>query len=1006
VRATGIVLTSEPLPASVNYDASINPSNCSLTGERRITCQFDDLEAGNTGPATLKLKLNDAGTFRLTATVVANEFDDSPINNTTSETTDVFGPLQLTLTDSPDPVRAEQDLTYEIKVTNPNATANTNVQVVNNLPDNVTYSSVSTALCGEASRIVTCNFPQIAPNATVTVQIVVRPVQPGSITNIGAVAIQGGAVVATAPPVTTTVRPANDDFANRQLLTGTSGVEIQGSNVNATGEELSITGPSEMEPVDPLQVTKSVWYEWRPTYSSGNFGYATFSTAGSSFDTVLTVYARLLTGSLKILTRNDDNPAAGDRTSRVSFTGRSGVKYFIAVDGYHGAEGETALSWTQGPELQVATGTPIVESLTPNQVAAGTVDQLIAVRGTGFTVQSVVLVNGEERVTAPPFLDGNSQVLVAQLRGEDTAFANGGVPISVRTGDKLSPVDAKSTLAIGEFAMTTILAGETGTTQTRSLLDVGKPRPYTEWITNCDPASSGGNCITSLAVYRNASLMFCDREGVCLPTLRQYQIAHGQYCDDFACSDSLEDYRRNHNGQYPTDPAMPGAVVAQSVSTIQVTGVIDLSVVKLHTPAPLPDFAMLVGQDGAGLVGQDAAGLIALGLIGNDGAGVVSNDGAGVVSNDGAGFVGGVSGEGEQPPATQPGDWIILHDNNGNPATFTNTLNADGTTTGTASLELDDASLAMLEGGMIFAIVIPDKLDFSTDAYTIAENGGEAMITVSRSGTSVGRVTVMYATEDDTATADSDYTATSGMLTFETGEMTKTFSIPINNDTTTEVAEKIKLTLSAPGGIVRLGTQTTAELSITAPAFPWQNPRNRVDVNNDTSVSPVDVLQVVNEINLRAGNGTGSLLPAPPAGGVTKFYDVNGDGFVSPLDPLIVVNFLNSEGQPEAESRASSTASTPASSSLSPPTAAPIVVANAPAESPASARSVSHRRDVKSLATPSPAHGSSLQTRVEPKAISISGQRDARLDANVDDLFANIEEWLECEAGELRGGLA
>ena len=56
-----------------------------------------------------------------------------------------------------------------------------------------------------------------------------------------------------------------------------------------------------------------------------------------------------------------------------------------------------------------------------------------------------------------------------------------------------------------------------------------------------------------------------------------------------------------------------------------------------------------------------------------------------------------------------------------------------------------------------------------TDAVPVAE-GGEATFMVSLSPASSELVTVAYATQDGTAVADSDYTATSGTLRFEPGE--------------------------------------------------------------------------------------------------------------------------------------------------------------------------------------------------------------------------------------------
>lgn len=68
----------------------------------------------------------------------------------------------------------------------------------------------------------------------------------------------------------------------------------------------------------------------------------------------------------------------------------------------------------------------------------------------------------------------------------------------------------------------------------------------------------------------------------------------------------------------------------------------------------------------------------------------------------------------------------------------------------------------------------------------------------------------------------------------------------------------------------------------------WQNPTNNLDVNNDTFVSPIDVLHIVNDLNANGSRDLrGSSLTTPP------YIDVNGDSFVSAIDVLQVVNFLN-----------------------------------------------------------------------------------------------------------------
>jgi hypothetical protein len=78
-------------------------------------------------------------------------------------------------------------------------------------------------------------------------------------------------------------------------------------------------------------------------------------------------------------------------------------------------------------------------------------------------------------------------------------------------------------------------------------------------------------------------------------------------------------------------------------------------------------------------------------------------------------------------------------------------------------------------------------------------------------------------------------------------------------------------------------------LNFVQPVSAQTNPRNSLDVNDDTAVSPVDALLVINELNFAAS-------PAARAAGegeLSMFLDVNSDGAVSPLDALLVINELN-----------------------------------------------------------------------------------------------------------------
>jgi hypothetical protein len=106
------------------------------------------------------------------------------------------------------------------------------------------------------------------------------------------------------------------------------------------------------------------------------------------------------------------------------------------------------------------------------------------------------------------------------------------------------------------------------------------------------------------------------------------------------------------------------------------------------------------------------------------------------------------------------------------------------------------------------------SLAFDIPKFVVDESAGTKTITVTRTGGSDGLVTVAFATSDGTATAGTDYTATSGTLTFNPGETSQTFTIPILDDGGNEGDQTVNLTLSNPTGGATLGANSTALLTI------------------------------------------------------------------------------------------------------------------------------------------------------------------------------------------------
>jgi hypothetical protein len=181
--------------------------------------------------------------------------------------------------------------------------------------------------------------------------------------------------------------------------------------------------------------------------------------------------------------------------------------------------------------------------------------------------------------------------------------------------------------------------------------------------------------------------------------------------------------------------------------------------------------------------------------------------------------------------------------------------------------------------------------------------------TVSLSGVSTKTVKVNYATANGTATAGSDYSSTSGKLSFAPGETVKTISVSVNGDTAIEPDETFFINLSSPSNAT-LGNSQAIGLIIDDDQPPPPLPAvsitgvSALEGDSGSKLFSFAVTLSAASSNLVAvqyatANGTatagsdylaasGTLTFAP--GETTKFIDivVNGDTMVEPDETLVV----------------------------------------------------------------------------------------------------------------------
>jgi hypothetical protein len=140
-----------------------------------------------------------------------------------------------------------------------------------------------------------------------------------------------GAGTAAALVLTVLPEPAGaDSFANATALGGAA-ISVEGTNAFATAES--------GEPAHAGRAAKaSLWYSWVAPVT----GAVNVTTAGSTVDTLLSVYEGTALNNLVVVKESDD--VGKLVSSAVKFNAVSGRTYYFAVDSLNGATGKIVLN--------------------------------------------------------------------------------------------------------------------------------------------------------------------------------------------------------------------------------------------------------------------------------------------------------------------------------------------------------------------------------------------------------------------------------------------------------------------------------------------------------------------------------------------------------------------------------------------------------------------------------------------------------------------------------------
>lgn len=164
-----------------------------------------------------------------------------------------------------------------------------------------------------------------------------------------ALALATGCLLLVAPAALA-APPANDDFANRETLSGSLPIEVSRSNAGATKENEEFLGSL-------FSAGHSVWFEWEATST----GWVTVAGCKADFVDVVGVYTGAAVNALTNVAsgNNSEGPHCPFGQREYTFKATSGTKYEIVVDGNPFHMPEAPLPLTEGTvELRIEATPP------------------------------------------------------------------------------------------------------------------------------------------------------------------------------------------------------------------------------------------------------------------------------------------------------------------------------------------------------------------------------------------------------------------------------------------------------------------------------------------------------------------------------------------------------------------------------------------------------------------------------------------------------------------------
>ena len=556
--------------------------------------------------------------------------------------------------------------------------------------------------------------------------------------------------------------PGNDDLLTAQTLVGIPG-KIDANNFGASNQQNE-------NPHDGVQGGTSVWYQWTALDDQR----VTFSTWGSSIDTLLAVYEGSVFPLTKIVSNNDDGgEQCTPRSSRVSFKPQSGKTYKIAVDGVAGVSGPLVLRWGHSRSITATLFSAFLFGDACRDFGGGTISDLPS--GAHYAVST----SASNFVS---FASGN----LSLVNGDVTVYFFHTIPTFGIRGTITTPGGNPPSVTI----KATINAGPPGLV----------PATFAGYNAATGEYSFGSNYWSDYSYTVTASA----------PNYKFTPTSDAEHVSGAGGSFTTVNFVAS---QFPTTTTSTQTSVTSNGATINGTvnpnGSATVGWFEWGTDSTLLSSTSTTQQSlGSGVSNQPLTTTLS-GLSANTNYyfRAVGMNNAGTAKGDILGF----TTTGPTPtPTPSP--------------TPTPTPSPTPTPTPTPS---PTPTPTPTPSPTPTATPTPNTIQFSASTFSASEGATSVNVTVTRSGDSSGTASIDYITTDTdnftvncgnvagNAFARCDFATSVDTLTFAPGETSKTFAIPIINDSIAEGSETFGVTLSNVTGGATLGSPFTTTITIT-----------------------------------------------------------------------------------------------------------------------------------------------------------------------------------------------